>query len=143
MNCILDGYRNVKFSSKSQATTGISWIRSPHRIATLFVLLFIFTGLSACAGLAESLRPDSAGWRIGWVSRIAAGKDLNNIAIRECVAPLPPEEILRGRFAVINYPEGRARRYRTVSIPDSLTLEVGDAVRINIRDCALPISRSE
>ena len=106
-----------------------------------FALVCIVLALCACAQPGANKPSDIAGWRKGWVSRVADGKDLKNIAVRECVAPLPADEILRRRFAVVAYGEGRVQRHRTVTIPDNLVVAQGDKVWINIGDCALPISK--
>ncbi len=117
------------------------WIR--RRIYSGAVGWFLFAvAASATTGCASGPGGVAPGWRTGWVNSIAEGKDLiKNTKGSECVAALSPEQIERRRFAVVRYHQGRKSRPRTVLMPDSSYLRIGDKVRINIIDCTAPISR--
>lgn len=115
------------------------WIS--RNVAGWLVLAVAAAGMTGCATAPDGSATETAGWKTGWVNKITEGKDLKNIQERECVAALPSDQIARSRFAVVWYPKGRGRQPRTVPIPDSSDLKVGDAVRINVLDCAAPISR--
>ena len=112
-----------------------------RRLAGLLLVGIVGGGMTGCATAPSGSATETPGQKTGWVNKITEGKDLKNIQERECVAALPPEQIARSRFAVVWYPKGRGRQPRTVLIPDSANLKVGDAVRINIFDCTAPISR--
>jgi len=96
------------------------------------VLCFVLAGCSTM-NFAEA---GNNVWRIGRVERIALGRDLENVAVRECVAPLPPEDIKDKRFAVVHYRQGRWSKYRTVAIPSDSDVKIHDLVRVNIADCS-------
>lgn len=82
------------------------------------------------------------GWRTGSVTDIVEGKDIGKgIKGGECVAALSASQITQTQFAVVRYHQGRKSRPRVVPLPVFTDLRVGDKVRINIIDCASPISR--
>ena len=110
-----------------------------RRVVAWLALGVAAAGMAGCASGPDGAATEDPGWRIGWVNKITEGKDLKNIQERECVTSLPPEQIARSRFAVVWYPKGRGRQPRTVPIPDSSDLKVGDVVRINVLDCGKPL----
>ena len=110
-------------------------------IVRLLVLLVAGIGMAGCAGSFAGSATEARGWKTGRVSKIVKGRDLKHIWNLKCVAPMPSEQVARSRFAVVSYDKGRAgRQLRTVVIPDSPEIKVGDVVRINLRDCAEPVS---
>jgi len=108
-----------------------------------FITSLLFSALLCfvCSGCStvNSATADEGVWRDGRVERIAFGRDLENIAVRECVVPLPREDIQDRRFAVVHYHQGRWSKYRTVAIPSTSTIKIQDEVRINIADCSAPL----
>lgn len=103
------------------------------------VLALSGSGIAGCATSPTAQNKDAQNWKAGRVHKIVEGKDLKDIRERECVVVLPTEEIQRSLFAVVRYSKGRGQQNRTVKIPESSDLKVGDHVRINLSDCTAPI----
>ena len=104
-------------------------------------LFFALSGASI-AGCTTAFVAQNSGaqkWKTGRVFSIVQGKDLTDIQDRECVAVLTSIEIEQSRFAVVRYSRGRAKQNRTIQIPESLGIKVGDCVQINLIDCAQPV----
>lgn len=113
--------------------------RNSNGVVKWLLVVVAASGMAGCATVPSGVAP---GWRTGWVNHIVEEKDLvKNTKGSECVVGLSPEQIARSRFAVVRYNQGRKSRPRTVLMPDSSDLRVGDKVRINIIDCSAPISR--
>ena len=93
-----------------------------------------------CARLPSGPPYDEPGWKLAHVTRIVSGNDLDDIKMEECVTTMAPERVARSEFAIVWYPKGRGAIRRTVLIPEGLHLAGGDHVRVNILNCALPIS---
>ena len=102
------------------------------------VLSLSAAGTGGCTTASVAQNSGAPIWKIGRVHNIVQGKDLTNIQDRECVAMLTSIEIERGRFAVVRYSRGRGGQNRTMQIPESSEIKVGDCVRINLSDCAQP-----
>jgi hypothetical protein len=107
-----------------------------------FLFVIAAFSIAGCASTPDDVAVKSSGWREGWIHAIVAGKDFNkNATGSECVATLSSEQIAANRFAVVRYHVWRKSRPRTVLMPESSDLQVGDKVRINIDDCTASISR--
>ena len=98
-------------------------------------------GVAACTTFPFAQNMDAEHWKAGLVHEIVEGKDITDIRDRECVAALSDDEIKRSRFAVVRYSRGRGYQNRTVQIPDSSNLMIGDLVRINLSDCGQSLVR--
>ena len=111
-----------------------------QHIAYLMIAL-ITVGMVACGTSPSAQNIDAQHWKKGVVHKLVKGSDITDIRDRECVAVLSDEEIRRSRFAVVRYSKGRGYQNRTVQIPDSSNLMIGDLVRINLSDCGQAILR--
>ena len=74
-------------------------------------------------------------WRQGWVVRTIAGTTLRDAAEHTCVSRLSIDEIAKSYLVEITYPRGRFLSYRTVLLPDGLSLEPHEKVWIDIHAC--------
>ena len=103
-------------------------------------LAFASASVVGCARLPSGPPYDDPGWKLAHVARIVSGNDLDDIKKDECVTAMAPQRVSRSEFAIVWYPKGRGAIRRTVLIPEGLHLAGGDHVRVNILNCALPIS---
>ena len=115
------------------------WLSRKRAACLIFVLSGV--GIVACTTFPIAQNMDAQHWKVGTVHKIVDGKDITDIRDRECVAALSDDEIKRSRFAVVRYSKGRGYQNRTVQIPDSSNLMIGDLVRINLIDCGQSIIR--
>ena len=103
--------------------------------ALLLLSIAIFCG---CAAPDARRYPFDEGWRIGWIDKI---QDVELPASDEPALCAEAQRESRARVATVAYSHLRSTRYRSVRIPDSLKIERGDKVAVNIEDCAKDLVR--
>ncbi len=81
--------------------------------------------------------------RLGWVNAVIDGTAIVDPSEHRCAALLTPQERAARRWVIVGVPHGRYRRLHTVVLPDGLTVQRGDRVRIDPTDCQVALRRDE
>ena len=136
-SCLSQSKEFRSFISKKLQFANMNGFYLSRRLGLLLALCAAST--SGCTTASVAQNSGAPIWKTGRVHSIVQGKDLTNIQDRECVAMLTSIEIERSRFAVVRYSRGRGGQNRTVQIPESSELKVGDCVRVNLTDCEQPL----
>lgn len=106
----------------------------PVRRATLLWAL----ALGGCSAFDAHSFDHAAGWRAAQVVSVGRAGDLAATADRDCGA----EGGTAAPYAVVRYRNGgvHTRSLGTGRWPAGAALKAGDAVEVNILDCALPLA---
>lgn len=94
------------------------------------------------AGCVHAVTPPRTG-RLGWVKAVIDGTAIGDPSEHRCAALLTPKERAARRWVIVGVPHGRYRRLHTVVLPDGLTVQRGDRVRIDLTDCQVALRRDE
>lgn len=81
--------------------------------------------------------------RLGWVKAVIDGTAITDPAEHRCAALLSPQARAAQRWVIVGVLHGRYRRLHTVMLPDGLTVQRGDRVRIDPTDCTVALRRDE
>ena len=93
--------------------------------------------LGGCAAFDAHSLDHAAGWHAAQVVGVGRASELSGTADRDCGAPGEAS----ARYVVVRYRNGgiHSRSLGTDRLPASTELKVGDAVYVNILDCAAPL----
>ncbi|MGJ7615298.1 MULTISPECIES: hypothetical protein [unclassified Variovorax] len=107
-------------------------MRSAGRAAVLWAL-----ALGGCTALDAHSFDHSAGWRAAQVVAVGRAADLAGTVDRDCGSPGDGT----APYAVVRYRNGgvHTRSLGTGRLPAGAVPAVGDAVHVNILDCAAPL----
>lgn len=107
-----------------------------------YVGLLALTLLTGCAQFIEDGEKARQGWREARVVQLGTGASISRSATLDCRQEVAPEVAATGRYAAYQYKSVGGRFYVIAPVPDTLTFNVGDAVRVNTKSCsATPTSR--
>ncbi len=108
--------------------------------------LLVAAGLVGCAAVSEPRYALKDGWRAARIDTTGPASHLRQVTTEDCRSSATPTQRATDRFAVVSYWSVVAsRRYpsgwfpRIVPLESSSTLNVGDAVYVNILDCEAPV----
>ena len=93
--------------------------------------------LAGCAAVYDGKYDWDQGWRVGRVMNVGPGAALGATSIDDCRQGALPADVARTIYADVAYQsEGRWSRHRIVPIPESMPVQVGQAVYLNVHSCS-------
>ncbi|MBX9793991.1 MAG: hypothetical protein K2Y02_06845 [Burkholderiaceae bacterium] len=108
--------------------------------------LLAAVGLVGCAAVSEPRYAVKDGWRAARIDTTGPASNLRQVTSEDCRSSATPSQRAADRFAVVSYWSlVPSRRYpsgwfpRIVPLEATATLNAGDAVYVNILDCAAPV----
>lgn len=120
--------------------------RRGWRLCTAATLVVTVASLVGCATVSESPYPLKEGWRVARIDEIGSASDIQQVTSEDCRTTATPAQHQAGQFALVSYwSTVPSRKYpsgwfpRVVPLEAASPLRAGDAVYVNLLNCAAPV----
>lgn len=90
---------------------------------------------SGCAAPA----PTGAGWHLAVITRLGETLPPRGPGVADCRLASPPPDAQAHGYAEVAYRAGLRSRHRIARLPESGDYEVGEAVYVDVEDCAVAL----
>ena len=120
--------------------------RRGWRLCAAATVAVTVASLMGCATVSESPYPLKEGWRVARIDAIGSASHIQQVTNEDCRTTATPAQHQAGQFALVSYwSTVPSRKYpsgwfpRVVPLEAASPLRAGDAVYVNLLNCAAPV----